>query len=371
MAMSEIWNEEAIRNRALVKCIAFPFVLTCMVCLIKMQYFSDHTPISYLFFFAVFMLSAVYGGARAALWASIITFSTSISFIIFSKPPVNDLNNHLLKSLFYLMEVSFMTGLIYCLQYLRRKSETHYSALQQSTYELLVREKNHEDFVHVAAHELKSPVTILKAYIQLVEERLKKEERREDLVFVQKMDVQLEKLLHLIADLLDAARTNTDILNYQMRDFYINNCLKECIEGIKTAQPEFEIDCALDAADPMIYGDVDRIGQVINNLVSNAVKYAGQRKYIRIRTIVAGDQVFIEIEDQGIGIPAELQRHVFERFYRVQNMGTRKLSGSGLGLYISAEIIKKHDGQIGLHSEEGIGSVFWFSLPIKKQTSFI
>jgi signal transduction histidine kinase len=229
--------------------------------------------------------------------------------------------------------------------------------------------KTQEEFVHMAVHELKTPVTVLKAYTQLMETALTKETTdsslaENQLTLVKKMEVQLNKLLSLITDLSDAASINSDSLNCLMNNFSINSCIEECVESISTANPTCQFQMELDPANPTVRGDAERIDQVLNNLVTNAIKYSGEHKHIRISSFSENGNIKVSVSDDGIGIPFEAQDHVFERFYRVEGDTKTVTSGFGLGLFIAAEIIKKHKGQIGLRSEPGNGSVFWFSLPV-------
>ena len=112
-------------------------------------------------------------------------------------------------------------------------------------------------------------------------------------------------------------------------------------------------------------GDRDRLNQVLINLISNAIKYSPQSNKIVVRTAKKKNEVVVSIQDFGIGIPKKDRPQIFERFYRVKNATGERFGGLGLGLYISSEIILKHGGRIGVRSEEGRGSTFFFTLPLK------
>jgi len=263
----------------------------------------------------------------------------------------------------FLVIICALLALVALFYYHRRQSKRQLRVLRKVNREMLTREKGHEEFVHMAVHELKSPVTVLKAYLQLAQLRFKNDERPEYTAFTEKMDVQLDKLLSLIADLLDGVKAGNGDFHYLMRQFNVDECLQECIEGIKAAYPQVTIVSHL-GADVEIKGDRDRIGQVINNLISNAIKYSPKEKYIEIESQLRYKEVLIKVKDRGLGIPLEKQAHVFDRFYRVDHQLVKKQAGLGLGLYISSEIIKKHGGTIGLESKENEGSLFWFCLPL-------
>lgn len=362
----KIWNENRISQKTLLECIAVPFLLTSLVIAVKLWFFPGNIAAPYLFFFAVIMISACYGGGRAAIFASAITFIASISILFLPNSiPGHVIEKQIVQAIVFLIESLFLSGLISGFQHLHAENVIGANALAESNREMKVQKKEHEDFVHMAAHELKTPVTVLKAYIQLFQAKLSRDQRREELVLAEKMDAQLDKLINLISDLLDAARISSGSLSCVMNDFSINDCITDCAEAIKAANPDCKIECELGGTDPVLKGDRDRIDQVLVNLVGNAVKYSPNEKHVKIVSELDKERLIIKVIDKGIGIPLERQKYVFERFYRANDPATGSLSGLGLGLFISAEIIKKHHGTIGLESEEGRGSVFWFKLPVK------
>lgn len=361
----KIWNENKISQKTLLKCIAVPLLLTSLVLAAKLWFFPGNLAAPYLFFFAVIMISACYGGGRAAIIASAITFIASVS-LLFLPDSISShvIEKHIIQAIVFLIESLFLSGLISGFQHLHTENVIGAAALEESNREMKMQKKEHEDFVHMAAHELKTPVTVLKAYVQLFQAKLSRDQRREELVLAGKMDAQLDKLINLISDLLDAARISSGSLSCVMNDFRINDCIRDSAEAIKAANSGCKIECELESKDPIIMGDRDRIDQVLVNLVGNAIKYSSNEKYVKIVSKLDKDRLIIKVIDKGMGIPLERQKYVFERFYRANDPAMGTLPGLGLGLFISAEIIKKHRGTIGLESEEGKGSVFWFSLPV-------
>jgi PAS domain S-box-containing protein len=230
----------------------------------------------------------------------------------------------------------------------------------------VVKEKQQEDFVHMATHELKSPVTVLKGYLQLLVSRIEKEGASKDyLAMLTKMNLQLDKLLSLIGDMLDSTRIKAGELNHHFSIFNINLCVKECIEATKASFPQHRVTCELVEPNPLLRGDKDRIGQVINNFITNAIKYSPGKLDIKISTVREGGFVKVIVKDEGIGIPEAKLKQVFDRFYRVDTLPKDTFQGLGLGLFIASEIIKVHQGYIGVDSEEGLGSEFWFKLPLE------
>ncbi len=218
-----------------------------------------------------------------------------------------------------------------------------------------------DEFINVASHELKTPVTSLKAAIQVME-RMKD---KPNPVMFDKMLNQasrsLNKLNRLIIDLLDSNRISEGQLQLRKVRFNVGELAAECGNHIRTSG---KFDLVVEGAtDTMVHADEQQIEQVLINYLNNAVKYAPDSKVIRIVCENLEDTLKVSVVDQGPGIPAKLIPHVFDRYYRADYSGHR-FSGLGLGLYICAEIIKKHDGQIGVESELGEGSSFWFTLPM-------
>jgi signal transduction histidine kinase len=226
-----------------------------------------------------------------------------------------------------------------------------------------------QDFVNIAVHELKTPVSVMKAYLQLIMKQLHSENLTGYIATVEKMDLQLDKLLHLIADLQDGMHGDSNEIHCLMNDFSINDAIKGCYDNLKARYPQLTAVCNLAPDDPVVTGDRDRIEQVLNNLINNAVKYAGKENYLEMSAVVAGNHIVVSVVDKGPGIPEEKQEKIFQRFYRVKSPLTQQQSGLGLGLFICTQIIRKHHGQIGVNSEEGVGSEFWFSIPIRIKTS--
>jgi signal transduction histidine kinase len=113
-----------------------------------------------------------------------------------------------------------------------------------------------------------------------------------------------------------------------------------------------------------VRGDKDRIGQVLINFLTNAVKYSPESRNILVKTELNGNNVIVSVQDAGIGISKGDQQKIFERFYRVEGKNEKTFPGFGIGLFIAAEIIKKHNGTIGVDSQEGRGSTFYFSIPV-------
>lgn len=225
-----------------------------------------------------------------------------------------------------------------------------------------------DEFIAIASHELKTPVTSIKAYSQVLEAMFRKEGSERQAAMVSKMGSQIDRLTNLISDLLDVTKIQSGRLQFNETYFDLNTLVHELVEDVQRTTVKHKINIEATQL-PDICADRERIGQVIINLLTNAIKYSPDRDEIIIRTQMKEDTVQVSVTDFGIGINAAKRDRVFEQFYRVTGHKQHTFPGLGLGLYISAEIVKRAGGSIWVESEENKGSTFYFTLPISvKQT---
>lgn len=235
--------------------------------------------------------------------------------------------------------------------------------------ERVVLERQKEDFIGIATHELKTPVTSIKAYAQILLKRFDKEGNSGAAIMISKMDVQLNKLISLIADLLDVTKIEAGRLQLHEEFYDFNEMIKEITEELQRTTDKHHIITKLEEV-PKVYGDRERIGQVFTNLISNAIKYSPAATDIMVYSSLKDSAITICVEDKGVGIAKNQQAKVFDRFYRVSGPDSNSFPGLGLGLYISHEIIKRQGGRIWVESEEGKGSTFCFTLPLDYRMNF-
>jgi PAS domain S-box-containing protein len=219
-----------------------------------------------------------------------------------------------------------------------------------------LEEQRKDDFLSIASHELKTPVTTLKGALQLLVRYKPNLENPVVPKLIDQASISVEKITILMDDLLNSARTNEGNLQLHKKRFVVSKLLSECCTHIRLGGKYHLIVGA------EVEADESRIDQVIVNLVNNAVKYASESFEILMNIENNGDHIKVSVKDYGPGIPQDKLSHLFERYYRADYAGMQ-YSGLGLGLYISSEIIKRHGGQIGVDSELGNGSTFWFTLP--------
>jgi PAS domain S-box-containing protein len=221
-----------------------------------------------------------------------------------------------------------------------------------------------DDFISVASHELKTPMTSLKASIQILDKLIKTNNNPEKVsIFIERANTSLTKMQHLIESLLNVSKITAGQLALNKTYFKIGEMVDDSCDHIRLSG-DHELILSGDA-DLEIFADRSKIEQVIVNLVNNAVKYAPQSNKIIIDITKQHTAAKISVQDFGEGISHEKIPHLFERYYRVDSTGLQ-YSGLGLGLYISAEIVERHGGKIGVISEAGTGSTFWFTIPIQE-----
>ena len=222
-------------------------------------------------------------------------------------------------------------------------------------------ERKKDEFISIASHELKTPMTSIKGYIQLLERSLDKDDKEAIRIRLHKVQNQIEKLNLLIADLLDISKIESGKLKFNKKVFAFNDLLEHIIEVMQQSNPQVKI-LKKGEFNSNIYADEMRIEQVIINFITNAIKYAPDGEEIHITTEMRGDEVYFSVRDFGIGMSEEHQQKVFEKFYRIEETSAR-FQGLGIGLYICQEIIERHDGMIGANSILNEGSEFYFQIP--------
>jgi two-component system, chemotaxis family, CheB/CheR fusion protein len=237
------------------------------------------------------------------------------------------------------------------------------TALTQASNEKQQLLSQREEFMAMASHELKTPVTSLKGFTQVLLSRFSKAGDERSAAFLAKMDAQLDKLVHLISELLDVTRIEAGQLAWHTQAFDLMALVREIVEevGYTAERHQIRIEGALSAP---VSGDRERLGQVLTNLLTNAIKYSPQATAILVSVGANRESATISVQDFGIGIAKEKLTHVFERFYRVRDGEHETFPGLGLGLFISAEIVKRHGGRVWVESQSGVSSTFSFTVPL-------
>jgi PAS domain S-box-containing protein len=224
------------------------------------------------------------------------------------------------------------------------------------------QEKDH--FISMASHELKTPLTVLRVYTQLLLEMCRAEGRQEIAPHLAKMNNQIDKLTKLVVDLLDISKMQAGQIEMAHEAVDMEALAREVIESL---QPTTGHRLLLEGTAPgTISGDGERLGQVLTILLNNAIKYSPHADSVIVRLARSEEEhtLTVAVQDFGIGIGKEHQGRIFERFYRVLSKQDKTFPGMGIGLYIAYEIIQRHGGRMWVESAEGKGSTFFFSLPV-------
>jgi len=224
-----------------------------------------------------------------------------------------------------------------------------------------LEEQRKNDFIAIVSHELKTPLTSMRSYVQLG--LVKALENRDSFTetLMRRAENQTHKMSAMIHDFLNVSRLEEGKMSLSLSRFSLSDLIEEVVREFSPLAPAHHIDY-LGGSEAYIEGDREKLSHVLINLLSNAVKYSAEGTAVCIRCELADGNVKVNVSDQGIGISAKDQKRLFERFYRVKADQVRNVSGFGIGLYLVAEILKLHNSQIQVQSEPGKGSIFSFSL---------
>ncbi len=257
---------------------------------------------------------------------------------------------------------------------LREREEAHVRelALRETTAQM-------DTFLGMAGHELKTPLTSIKLALQLTERRLQQriqhqgEPTKEIAPFMEQMERaehQVDRLDRLVNDLLDVSRVQAGKLNLRLKPVDLAAIVRDAVE--EQRQAVLDRSLLLQIPDDLtvrVLADADRIGQVVTNYLTNALKYSPADRPVAVGLEEEGQRALVWVRDQGPGLPLEEQERIWERFHRVKGIEVQSGSGIGLGmgLYICRTIIERHQGEVGVESAPGRGSTFWFRLPLARE----
>jgi PAS domain S-box-containing protein len=226
-------------------------------------------------------------------------------------------------------------------------------------------EQRKDAFISTASHELRNPLTILRLQAALLHRQLAKQGVPASAPALASMETQINTIARLVEELLDVSKIQAGRLEYVRETVDLDALLREIADTMQQTHPSHRI-LVHGAVQTSLIGDRDRLGQVFTNLLSNAIKYSPDAQTVEMDLSASPETVTIRVRDHGLGIPREQREKIFERFYRAADPQQRAIPGLGMGLYIVAEIVKRHGGTISVDSEVGKGSTFTVTLPLKR-----
>lgn len=245
--------------------------------------------------------------------------------------------------------------------------------IRREFFQRTASEERKNDFISIASHELKTPITSMSVFADLLQKRIVTFKDKQAKHYITKIREQIIKQNVLISDLLDISKMQAGKIELQREVFDINKLVRETVEVMQATTKTHKIIIKGRIRGKAI-GDRQRVGQVLINFLSNAIKYSPQAKKVIITMYEEKRFVRISVQDFGIGIAKKHHKKIFSRFYRATDEQRGAFPGLGIGLYITFEIIRRHEGRVWVESTEGKGSVFTFTLPVanrSKGTMFV
>ncbi len=293
-------------------------------------------------------LSSWYGGFGPGIFATVITAALNYYVILRADPSYQPLQGDLLLTFIYLLE-----GIVI-------------SILSEARYEADLKK---DEFIGIAAHELKTPLSTIKGFAELLAKASRKLSQKKIISYASEIELQSDRLLSLVEGLLNVTKIEIGKFEYKDEPFDLNDLVREVISYQKLIEKNRKI-TLVGKCKKIICGDRYRIGQVITNLLTNAIKYSPPKSKIEIRIKEKGKSVFLSIKDYGIGIPKSDQKHIFSQYYQAKKAHDGTTEGLGMGLYISSQIIKNYHGKLWVKNNRGKGSTFFLELPNSNSRSW-
>jgi len=227
-------------------------------------------------------------------------------------------------------------------------------------------EKRKDEFISIASHELKTPLTTITLLLQLLKRLQKKKKEIQSLELINKTESQVKKMADLITDLLDLSKIQIGKLELRKERFAMYELVQEVVDNIQRITKKHTI-IIEEQTKKKVVADKERISQVLINLLNNAIRYSPKADKIIVSLKATSQDFIVSVEDFGIGIARKDQEKIFERFFRVKDSDNKNYTGFGIGLYIANAIVRKHHGRIWVQSSKGKGTTFSFSLPLSNR----
>jgi signal transduction histidine kinase len=224
------------------------------------------------------------------------------------------------------------------------------------------QEQRKNEFISMASHEFKTPLTSLKVFTQLLQKLFK--DNNQAVHLLGRMNEQVDSLTGIVNDLLDVSKIESGKLKLRKVNFSLDRLISEIAELIQATHPTHKIEMKGKLGE-IVHADKDRINEVLINLLNNAVKYSPDADKVEVAVTRKNGHAVVRVKDFGIGIAKKNIPYVFDRFFRVYGADDKHYPGLGMGLYISSEIVRRHQGKMWVKSKKNDGSSFYFTLPIR------
>jgi signal transduction histidine kinase len=240
--------------------------------------------------------------------------------------------------------------------------------LTRSNKRLVELDATKDEFVSIASHQLRTPLTSVKGYISMVLEGDAGEITEPQRQLLEEAFTSSERMVHLISDFLNVSRLQTGKFMLDRRLVDLSTIVQQEVEGIRQIADTHDIAIAFKkpARFPQLYLDEGKLRQVVMNFIDNAIYYSPEGTKILVKLAVEDGEAVLRVKDQGIGVPADVQQHLFTKFFRAENARRQRPDGTGIGLYLAKRVIDGHSGRLVFESKLDKGSTFGFRLPIKK-----
>ncbi|MEK7083107.1 MAG: HAMP domain-containing sensor histidine kinase [Patescibacteria group bacterium] len=226
------------------------------------------------------------------------------------------------------------------------------------------------EFVSIISHQMRTPISILKWTLESLQQTIKKPESSNDTDFyILNLQDATQRMVRLVNALLDVTRIESRALILQSEDIHLSDVLEKLVNNFERYAQASHVTLTLEGditGDPLVHVDRQRIGMVIETFIDNAIRYTIDKGTVSILLKKEGAFMRLSVSDEGVGIPKNQQKNIFQKFFRAHNIMQHQTEGTGIDLFISKYIIEVSGGTIGFISEENKGSTFWFTLPIKK-----
>jgi PAS domain S-box-containing protein len=248
----------------------------------------------------------------------------------------------------------------------RADAEAAQQALAEQNERLRELDRLKDEFIALVSHELRTPLTSIHGYLELLLDGGAGELSQEQERFLSVVERNSKRLMQLVGDLLFMAQVEAGKLALDLEEVHLKELVGECLEAARPSADDRAIELVAEVEEtPSMLGDRSRLSQVLDNLISNALKFTPRSGRVSVRVSIAGDEAVIEIQDTGVGIPSGEQDRLFERFFRSSNASDQAIPGTGLGLTIAKTIVERHEGSIAIESKEGVGTTVRVRLPVR------